>query len=174
MYKRELIDKIRFRQGLSIGEDMLFLIDLLPGTEKIAELEYPGYGYFQNPNGAINRKFTPKYMDQITCWEIARDRIRFMEKETGENTEGKGSLYAQITTILIMGILLTAGKLAVLENDERRSCREYIVICRKKLKDAMRVKGAFGGLSKGYRIKAALFVCLPNLYILLYHNYKSR
>ena len=52
---------------------MLFLVRILPFLRKIADTDYPGYGYFQNPEGAMNREFSSKYMDQITCWELARE-----------------------------------------------------------------------------------------------------
>ena len=163
LYRRSVIGKMRFQEGLSLGEDMLFLVNLLPYVEKIAETEYPGYGYFQNPKGAINRGFTPGYMDQITCWEIARDEIRQIDK----------SLDAQVTAILIMGIMLTAGKLAMLPSAERRRQKEYVQICQEKLKEALLVPGAYGKLSGGYKIKAKLFKVLPNLYLTLYHLQKS-
>ena len=68
LYRREIFDKIRFPEKLTIGEDMLFLIRMLPHVGKIVETDYKGYGYFKNPSGTMNREFTPEYMDQITCW----------------------------------------------------------------------------------------------------------
>lgn len=165
VYRREAIKKVRFRKGLSIGEDMLFLLDMLSSVGKIAEIPYQGYGYFKNPGGAISRKFTPKYMDQIRCWELARDIV------AGKDAENK--LYEQATTILMMSIMLTAGKLAMLSAAERRTQKNYIRICHEKLKDAMCIKGAYRKLSKGYKIKTTLFRYLPNLYLNLYHLRKA-
>ena len=145
---------------------MLFLMDLLSLVKKIAEIEYPGYGYFQNPHGAIRRKFIPSYMDQITCWELARERIVQMALES--------DLYVQTTTILMMAIMLTAGKLAMLSSAERRAQEKYIRICRDKLREAMLVKGAYRKLSGGYKIKTMLFCYLPNLYLMLYHLHKEK
>lgn len=159
LYRRSLIGKIRFRRGVTIGEDMLFLIDLLPYVREISEISYPGYGYYQNPHGAMNRAFVPRYMDQITCWELARDQVVQMD----------GKLKEQVTTILIMAILLTASKLALLSASERRKYRQYTHICQAKLKEEMQVEGAFEGLSKGYRFKTKLFSYLPGLYLSLYH-----
>lgn len=165
LYRSRMLDKVRFREGLSIGEDMLFLLDVISSAGKVAETQYPGYGYFQNPNGAIKRRFTPRYMDQITCWEIAREKIGRMS--TGED------LYAQATTILIMGIMLTVGKIACLSAAERNENGEYIEICHKKLKEALCVPGAYKGLSAGYRLKVKLFSCAPGLYLFLYHMKKT-
>ena len=138
---------------------MLFLMELLPYVKKIAETDYPGYGYYQNPKGAMNREFTAKYMDQISCWEMARDKAMTIDK----NTEG------EITTILLMSIMLVAGKIALLSFPKRRQQREAIGICREKLKKELKVPGAYEGLPKGYRFKVRLFQMTPGLYLSLYH-----
>lgn len=159
LYRRSVVGNIRFRKDLSIGEDMLFLMELLPYVKKIAETDYPGYGYYQNPKGAMNREFTPNYMDQITCWELARDKALSIDK----STEG------EITTILLMSIMLVAGKIAFLPLPKRRAQREYVRSCRDKLKKELAVPGAYEGLSRGYRLKTKLFKMAPGLYLSLYH-----
>lgn len=159
LYRRAVIGNLRFQRGLSIGEDMLFLVELLPYVRGIAEITYPGYGYYQNPKGAMNRAFSPKYMDQITCWELARERVVEIEE----------SLKDQVTAILIMAIMLTVGKLAFLSGAERRKSRQYIRVCQDKLKEELAYRGAFEKLSKGYRIKSKMFRYVPKLYLFLYH-----
>ncbi|MBO5057665.1 MAG: glycosyltransferase [Lachnospiraceae bacterium] len=163
LYRRGAVGKLRFKEGLTIGEDMLFLITLLPYVRGIAETAYPGYGYFQNPGGAMKRKFTSGYMDQITCWELAREEVRKLDSE----------LNSQVTSILIMGILLTVGKLAALSAGERRKQKQYVRICHEKLKEESRIPGACERLSRGYQIKVKLFLYVPGLYLRLYHL-KSR
>lgn len=159
LYRKEVLERVRFREKLTIGEDMLFLIKLLPYVKQITEVDYPGYGYFQNPKGAIKRGFTPRYMDQITCWKLAREEVVRMDR----------NLDAQVSALLIMGIMLTAGKLALLPAEKRREYREYTGICHRELKEALKVSGAYAGLSVGYRIKAVLFLGWPGLYLWLYH-----
>ena len=161
LYRKEALGETRFRTELSIGEDMLFLVDMLSSVRKIAEIPYQGYGYFQNPGGAIARGFTPKYMDQITCWELARDII------AGRNTER--DLYEQAAALLMVGIMLTAGKLAMLSGAERRKQEKYVCICHKKIKEAVSVAGAYKKLSAGYKVKTKLFYYMPHLYLWLYH-----
>ena len=163
LYRREIFDHARFPENLSIGEDMLFLVKMLPFVGKIAEMDYKGYGYYRNPAGAMNREFTPRYMDQITCWHLARAEVVRMDPR----------LEAQVTSLYIMGIMLTAGKLAMLSSSARREQKEYIQICHEKLKETMQVTGAYGRLSAGYRIKAGLFLLCPNLYLYLYHLRKA-
>lgn len=163
LYRREIFDKVRFEDKLTVGEDMLFLVNMLPHINRIAETNYRGYGYFSNPLGAINRKFTPKYMDQVTCWELAREEILRMDR----------NLDAQVTALYMMGIMLTAGKLAMLTAAERRENKEYAQVCHRKLKEAMRVPGASERLSIGYRLKTTVFSLWPNLYLWLYHLQKT-
>lgn len=162
LYRRSVIGEFRFQSGLTIGEDMLFLVRLLPYVRKIAETDYPGYGYFQNPNGAMNREFSPEYMDQITCWEQAREEVLKIDKR----------LEAQVTSILITGIMLTVGKLAVLSFFERRGNEEYVRTCRERLREELQVRGAYEGLSKGYQLKSQMFLAMPWIYLWLYHFHK--
>ncbi len=162
LYRRELVDKVRFMENLTIGEDMLFLMKMLPYADKIAETDYRGYGYYQNPIGTMNRKFTPRYMDQVTCWELAREEILRMDE----------SLDAQVTSLWMMGIMLTAGKIAMLPVEERHEYPECIKICRERLKEAMKIQGAYGRLSVGYRVKTVMFRMFPQLYLSLYHMRK--
>ncbi|MCH5258192.1 MAG: glycosyltransferase [Lachnospiraceae bacterium] len=163
LYRREIFDKVLFPEKLSIGEDMLFLVRMLPYVGRIAETDYKGYGYYRNPSGAINREFTPGYMDQITCWQLAREEVLRIDR----------SLDARVTTLYMMGIMLTAGKLAMLPAADRRKQQKYIRVCHDSLKAAMRVSGAYGGLSTGYRIKVRVFLLCPGLYLYLYHLRKA-
>lgn len=163
LYRREIMEKVRFREQLTIGEDMLFLVQILPYINRIAETVYAGYGYYQNPAGAINREFTPRYMDQIICWQLARKEILDMDQ----------SLDSQVTALWIMGIMLTAGKLAMLSTEKRRDNKKYIEICHERLKEAMKIPGAYGRLSLGYRLKTVIFRVFPKLYLWLYHFHKQ-
>ena len=164
LYRRSVIGELRFPEEISIGEDMLFLVRILPYLRKIAETDYPGYGYFQNPEGAMNREFSPKYMDQITCWEMAREEALKLEPAIG----------TRAASLVITGIMLTAGKLAMLPFFERRKQKEYIKLCHEKLKEEMQVPGAYKELSKGYQLKAQMFLAMPGIYLALYHLRKYR
>lgn len=164
LYRRSSIGDFRFPEEISIGEDMLFLVRLLPFLRKISETDYPGYGYFQNPAGAMNREFSPKYMDQITCWEMARQEALKLDPKVG----------AKAASLVIMGIMLTAGKLAMLPYFERREQKEYIRLCHEKLKEEMQTPGAYEELPKGYQLKVQMFLAMPGIYLMLYHFRKYR
>ncbi len=159
LYKRKIIGEHRFRQGLTIGEDMLFLLDILPDVRKVVTIDWKGYGYYRNPIGAMNRKFTPAYMDQITCWEMARDLAVQMDY----------SMRVRATERLLVAIILVAGKLAFLSGAERGAHGDEIQVCLEKLRENLQVKGAYERLPKGYKRKIKLFTKAPGFYLWLYH-----
>lgn len=159
LYKRSLIGKTRFREGLSIGEDMMFLVELLPRVQRAVEADYQGYGYYQNPNGAMKRPFTPAYMDQIYCWEMAKDLILRQEP----------ALAPQVTAQLMVAIMLVAGKIALLPGGARKEAEGYLRICRKKLRECKKQQGSYAFLPPGYGLKVRFFGSMPHFYVRLYH-----
>lgn len=161
LFARSLAGSIRFREGLTIGEDLLFLADLLPGLRRVSILDEPMYCYYINEKGAMFSGFRASYMDQITCWELARERI--------------GALYPQllpkIDASLFMAAMLTAGKLSALPPKEwRGSAAGWLKSCRQAASASWkRLAGHRSLLSAGYRIKGLLFGAAPYLYLRLYH-----
>lgn len=164
LYKRSLISQVRFRQGLSIGEDMLFLVELLPHMERAAEMTWPGYGYYQNPGGVMRRPFTPAYMDQIYCWEMARELIVKQEE----------SLAVQADAQIMVAIMLTVGKIALLSGAERKRAGEYLRVCHRKLKELAGKRASYSFLPSGYCVKVRMFALCPELYVWLYRLQKNR
>lgn len=164
LYRMETIGDMRFREGLSIGEDMLFVLKLLACTGRITEMEFRGYGYYQNPQGAINRAFTPRYMDQITCWRLAREEVSWTDQ----------SLDDRVSALYLMGIMLTAGKLAELPAPQRKRYEDCVLTCRRELKEIKKVPGACERLSAGYRLKVFLFSLFPHGYLRVYHLWRGR
>lgn len=162
IYKRELAKAVGFRDDLTIGEDMVFLADCASRDAKFVELtNYDGYGYYLNPHGAINRKFTPKYMDQIKCWEILLERV------TNENAK------SNVIRNLIVAIMLVVSKIALLNTREREQMNEYVIDCHNKLMTLLNEhSGIIQTLSLGYRIKVTVFSKKPNIYMILYHLWK--
>lgn len=164
LYRMETIGDMRFQEGLSIGEDMLFVLKLLARAERIAEMDYQGYGYYQNPQGAINRAFTPRYMDQITCWRLAREEVLRRDK----------SLDGRVSALYLMGIMLTAGKLAELPATRRKQHEDCVRTCHRELKEIKKVPGACARLTAGYRLKVLTFSLFPHGYLWAYHLWRDR
>ena len=166
LYRRDCVMGCWFDETLSIGEDMLFLLTIMvkEGAQKdvIAITDYPGYGYFWNEAGAINRTFKPAYLDQIRCWEKAEDIIaRYFKEQT-----------AKVKSLGIIGAMLVVGKLAMLPASERE--KVWIDFCHEFVKTSIKEKKAFLMLSGGYRIKVIIFRLCPRLYIAAYHSWKKR
>lgn len=163
LYRRLLLNRVNskqwFREGLTIGEDMLFLMDLLPEARMITEIDFKGYGYYQNPQGAMNRSFHPEYMDQIRCWQIAREQAIRLAPESEH----------KVTSILLISIMLTAGKLAALSGNERVQYRSYINECHDLLRKEKYDREAVQMLSKGYQLKVHFFAIAPKFYLWCYH-----
>lgn len=158
LYRRSLLAKVRFREGLTVGEDMLFLVDLLPFLRKAVETAYPGYGYYQNPAGVMQRPFTPAYMDQITCWELAEKEILHIDAGLKSVTAAK----------IITAVMLTVGKIAARPAGERRETGTYLKRCREILGEQMKVEGNKAHLLPGYGLKSKWFYRLPGIYVSCY------
>jgi glycosyltransferase involved in cell wall biosynthesis len=160
LYRRKAIGNVRFREGMTIGEDMLFLLDILPGIRKAVELAYAGYGYYRNPAGAMLRPFNASYMDQITCWELAKEEILKIDE----------ALEPQVNAKLMIAIMLTVGKIAQLPDDGRKAAGQYLDICKEKLAEVNTLKDSFKYLPKGYGVKVWMFSKVPEWYVRLYHT----
>lgn len=163
LYRRSAIGKIRFRERLTIGEDMMFLVDMLSNVARVSVTDYKGYFYRINESGAMLRPFTPSYMDEIRSWRFAEHIISWDYPDQKP----------KVNSILAVSAMLVAGKLAALSKEERSRCRRYVEDCRRTVKEALKVRGAYALLPAGYGIKTALFAAWPDLYLDLYHRWKS-
>lgn len=163
LYRREAVGSVRFREDLTIGEDMMFLVDLMPKLNRITVTDYRGYFYRINENGVMLRPFTPSYMDEIRSWQLAAEKI--------------GALYpeqkARVNSILAVSAMLVAGKISRLSAKERAKYKTQIAECRETVRRALGVAGAKQELPEGYRAKTALYTFCPALYLELYHIWKK-
>ncbi|WP_455615448.1 glycosyltransferase family 2 protein [Eisenbergiella sp.] len=164
LFRKELLQKARFQEGLTIGEDLLFLIDLLPALKRVSLIKTREYCYYINDDGAMFSGFKPAYMDQITCWQQAREKIKLLYPD----------YTAKADISLFQAALLTAGKLALLPAEERRAMADYTEVCRKAAREAVRDRMVRRGLPAGYQLKGLLFLLAPPLYLGLYHHWKGR
>lgn len=164
LYTKEIISGEHFDVKFTIGEDMLFLLALALKGAKFSRTDYQGYGYFINDSGAMNRGFKDSYMDQITCWQQAAEQI----------TEKMPHLQSKVTSVLMVSIMLVVGKLAMLDRGQRIENQRYLSDSLKHLKACRRVKGAFRGLSTGYKIKVTVYQLCPGLYVWGYHVMKGK
>lgn len=163
LYKTTLLDGIRFPAKITIGEDALFLIDAVLQAKKIVVTQYPGYKYYINENGAMKRKFTLSYMDQITCWQRAMDKL----------IESYPNLKYKLESILVVSTMLVVGKIAVLEKEEQDSYLKEQERCHKIIREYGRKQEVRNLLPSGYPVKVKLYDYLPDVYLKLYGRWKK-
>lgn len=163
LYKTSLLEGIRFPAKMSIGEDALFLIDAVLQAERIVVTDYPGYKYYINENGAMMRKFTLSYMDQITCWQQAMEKL---EKEYPD-------LKDKLESILVVSTMLVVGKIAQLEKEEQEQYQKEREICHNLVREHGRKGRVRKLLPSGYPLKVMLYDYLPNIYLKLYKKWKQ-
>lgn len=56
LYRRDSIDKVRFREDLSIGEDIVFNLSLFNQIDQVQFINFSGYSITDNPNSLTRSK----------------------------------------------------------------------------------------------------------------------
>lgn len=160
LYKTILLqqDTIVFPRGLSIGEDMLFFADCLLKAGKIAVMDAIGYHYFINEKGAMERKFQRSYMDQITCWQQASEKLLPIYPQLKDRLEA---------TILV-AVMLVVGKMAQLSKIERKTYVKELQLCSNVLMKYYDNQALYSFLPEGYNWKLRFFKNFPKLYLEVY------
>ena len=168
LYKRSLIGtEIRFNTGLTIGEDMIFLLEYIRRCSVIVHMSYKGYDYFRNPGGAMMRPFTDSAMDQVRCWEEARSLIAYEDKELADS--------AELRSNMLIAIMLTACRIACLDKNIRKDEKHtgYTRVLRSRIKE-YKTRRAMKLLDRGYRLKVRFFRAFPGLFMSMYHRHKLK
>ena len=172
LFSRKSLGAVRFREGLTIGEDLVFLVDLLPSLKRVSVMESREYCYYINEKGAMHSEFRPSYMDQLLCWRMAEEGLEKLFPSCLPGAE----------RCLFQAALLVAGKLAVAggaspDAGEGQTQRErYLRECHGAALDAWKRLGRAGRkkLPPGYRVKGPVFLHAPKAYLRLYHIWKGR
>lgn len=160
LYKTTLLqqENILFPRGLSIGEDMLFFAECLLKGKQIAVIETVGYHYFINEKGAMERKFQRSYMDQITCWQQAKDRL----------LPSFPQLKDRLESVILVSVMLVVGKLAQLPKQERKTYEKELQRCKNVLLEYYDNRELYPFLPAGYNWKIRLFKNIPSFYMTVY------
>ncbi len=174
LFDRKAIEDghIRFKEGLTIGEDLLFLLDFAISQEKKHTIRCtkPGdYLYTENEAGAMKSAFKASYMDEIVCWKEAEEKLVPYSQYLSRYA------FVSLAVSQIMTSFLVIGKVAVLDEADRDKELTDLAISEAgaQIKRALKVQGAFAGLSFGYKLKVILFRLSPSLYIKAYGRHKS-
>ena len=126
--------------------------------------KYKGYQYYFNSEGAMLKKFTPSFMDQITCWQRALQRIKEVYPE----------LSTKVESILVVAVLLVVGKISELDSNVKKEYQEEEKRCYHIFMEHAKKKEIQKYLPKGYPLKVFLYRFFPKLYIFLYGQLKRR
>ena len=164
LYKNSILDQLKFPAGLTIGEDLLFILEASMRAEKIVVTGYKGYQYYINTAGAMLKKFTPSFMDQIACWKKALQKIE----------ESFPRLTVKVESILVVSILLVVGKIAELDLEEQKKYKNEESECYRLFMRYAKKKEIREFLPKGYPLKVMMYRFLPKIYIFLYGTIKRR
>lgn len=163
IYKSNILENVFFREDLSIGEDMMFLMDLVPKLSKVTITDYKGYYYRVNQMGVTLRPFVPAYMDEVKSWQLAAEMI----------SQSYPQCVAQVEGIKAVSAMLVAGKIAQLSWRDRKQYQGFVDECREIVEEALKVQGIKENLPSGYGIKTELFIRCPGIYLNLYHLWKK-
>ncbi len=177
LFKKSVISDsgVRFREGLTIGEDMLFLMELaVKNSEKaLSGKAVPnGYEYTDNEQGAMKKSFAPTYLDQIKCWKYAEALMMHSPVDFDNDS------YDRLSEIQIMSAMLVAGKIACMDDESKaKNDPQFIRLaldnCSDTIKEAGELGRGFKRLSSGYKLKVMLFSISRNLYLKVYGKWKS-
>ena len=163
LYQSSLVEGIRFPAKITIGEDVLFLIEVVLQAEKMAVTEYNGYGYYINENGTMNRRFTPSYMDQILCWQKAKEKL------LGQYS----AVEDKLNSIMVVSTMLVVGKLSALSKEELREYKEEAKKCLEVIKEYGSQRKVIKLLPSGYALKVKIYKMSPTIYMKLYGAWKK-
>lgn len=163
---------IRFKEGLTIGEDLLFLIDFAMYIDKkhsIRCMAEGDYIYVENQQSVMNRPFKESYLDQIICWREAEERLLTVREHLSPYS------FVSLAVSQILTALLVLGKVAL--QDEAKKNAELdktaLKMVREQIDHALKTRGAFAGLSPWHKIKVMVFKISPQLYLNLYARHKK-
>ncbi|MDC7292989.1 glycosyltransferase family 2 protein [Butyrivibrio sp. DSM 10294] len=164
--------KVRFPEGLTIGEDLIFLLDFALAQEKkrnIRCISMEHYVYTDNAEGAMNRAFKESYLDQITCWKMAEERILPAAEFISPYT------LVTLATCQIMTAMLVVEKLAMAGQGkvDKDIAGLAVTQVKEQITHALKTRGAYAALPAAHKLKVAVFRISPGLYMKLYGRLKG-
>lgn len=160
-------NNLRFSEDLTIGEDLIFLLDfaLLQGKRhSIRCIPAGDYVYRENEQGAMKGAFRESYLDEIKCWRMAEERLLPYSRNIS------GYAFVSIAVSQILTAFLVAGKVAALDDNtiDLRLKKRAIAEVDEQIRHGLKTRGAFAALPLGHKIKTVVFKLSSELYLKLY------
>ncbi len=175
LFERKSIEEghVRFKEGLAIGEDLLFLVDFAISQGKrhtIKCIEDGNYIYTENAAGAMKQEFKESYLGEIQSWKEAEEKLMPYKNEMSREA------FVNLSVNQILTAFLVIGKVAVLGQDKRDNDLARLAVdeAREQIEHALKTQGTFGALPLGHKIKVALLRLSPEFYLKLYGRHKGK
>ena len=174
LFDRESIveEGIRFKEGLAIGEDLLFLLDFAISQGKrhtIRCIDADEYIYTENAAGAMKQEFRESYMGEIVAWREAENKLIPYRNEMTRDA------FLSLSVSQVLTAFLVIGKVAVLDAGKRDTelAKRAVSESGEQIRHALKTRGAFGALPFGHKLKVMVFGLSPELYLRLYNRHKA-
>ncbi|MCR5093907.1 MAG: glycosyltransferase [Lachnospiraceae bacterium] len=167
--RRSAIGTTAFQEGLTIGEDMLFLADLalLAGKKRSVIVSAGiGYRYYVNPAGAMEKPYDPSFLDELRCWELLEEKLDPVKQALTPYA------FAALGGIRVRSAMLLAVKVARLPEDERKTPDNRAAVERARgiVREMLRRNGVFAGLDMRDKVRAILLRRFPRRFLSMAAN----
>ena len=156
LYKRELIDKLRFESSLLHGEDLIFNILYLTRCKTGAINNAPFYNYLKRNNSITTSAFSDRRLNELSSKDFARDLIMKHKPELLDYAD----LFCYRARMNVMRSIYKANK-EHLYSKELHSISSYVTKHHNDISQLM---------NKKERIEFILFSYFPLLYKAIVKN----
>lgn len=126
LFRKDIIIKncIRFIEGMSLSEDVLFNIEYYKHCSKgVILLEDKGYYYRQSDNSTLSKRFNPKMFEwNETAYSIIRDYLKEQDAMTPQN---RTHFYTNVLGNLFYSMELLSVQKNIRQEEKVKLIKEY-------------------------------------------------
>lgn len=135
LYKRELLNKVRFESDMHIGEDFVFNYYIFKQTEKVVCMNAKGYNYLLRPGSAIHGRYKQCYLNALKSLKKVIESCDDCDKD--------GIIARSVNIALVLFLMVPSDQEY---NLDREKCINFIKLYRKAVllnpKSRFKVRGA--------------------------------
>ena len=135
LFKRSVINDIRFPNGRIHGEDLVFFMKLLTQDTRIATTNYIGYNYFKRCGSITTSSFNERSFDEIWC----KDKAAEIMKDKFPTFEVDAIVWTIRARMNVLRALTKTGHKKQYM-PQMHECGEYVKTNYGKVKDSMHKK----------------------------------
>lgn len=161
LIRAELIGEKGFPEDLTIGEDLVFFLEILQKDTRVAVSEEVLYWYYTNAMSAMNRPYVPAYRDQILCW----DRAGVLLEEKFPGVMEDPAAEEKLRRIRCIAALLVAIKIARLPAGGRKKYREEMDDAADRIRRLTEEEDITADMTSGQRLRIFLLLHFRSLFV---------